>query len=120
MHGVSTAAPADGYIAPPLDGIWATAPYLHNGSVPTIAALLNSPTRPQFWRRTFDSRDYDQENIGWNYTELDHGKQGERSFEERKFIYDTTIRGYANTGHTYGDHLSAEQRLAVLEYLKTL
>ena len=41
--------PAPGYMAPPLDGVWATAPYLHNGSVPTIEALLNSPSRPHYW-----------------------------------------------------------------------
>ncbi|HYN79052.1 MAG TPA: hypothetical protein VES73_14820, partial [Lamprocystis sp. (in: g-proteobacteria)] len=46
----SQAAPALGYIAPPLDGVWATAPYLHNDSVPTLAAVLNSPARPTYWR----------------------------------------------------------------------
>ena len=48
----ATLAPAPGYIAPPLDGVWATAPYLHNGSVPTIEALLDSPTRPTYWTRS--------------------------------------------------------------------
>ena len=53
-------APQPGYMAPPLDGIWATAPLLHNGSVPTLATLLKSSSRPASWSRTFDSTDYDQ------------------------------------------------------------
>jgi hypothetical protein len=52
-------APAPGYVAPPLDGVWATSPsYLHNGSVPSIPVLLDSPNRPKYWTRTFDSKDY--------------------------------------------------------------
>lgn len=114
------AAPAPGYIAPPLDGVWATAPYLHNGSVPTIAVLLNSSQRPTFWTRSFDSTDYDQQSLGWNYKTLDNGKDGARDYDERKRIYDTTLTGYSNQGHTFGDHLSDDERKAVLEYLKTL
>ena len=54
-------APEKGYVAPPLDGIWATAPFFHNGSVPTIAAVLDSSKRPTYWVRTsYDSTDYDQ------------------------------------------------------------
>ena len=112
--------PAPGYVAPPLDGVWATAPYLHNGSVPTIELLLNSPSRPQFWTRTFASTDYDPDALGWNFTALDHGKAGEPDSSERARIYDTTQDGYANTGHTFGDVLDDDARRAVLEYLKTL
>ena len=36
---------------PPLDGVWATAPYLHNGSVPTLEAVLKSSDRPALWQR---------------------------------------------------------------------
>src|SRR5581483_6462255 len=79
---ISTLDPKQGYVAPPLDGIWATAPYLHNGSVPTLAALLDSSKRPQFWSRSFDSNDYDQTNVGWNFTVQSAG--GDKS------IYDTT------------------------------
>ena len=53
-----------GYVAPPLDGIWATAPYLHNGSVPDLASLLESELRPTFWRRNFASSEYNLENVG--------------------------------------------------------
>jgi hypothetical protein len=57
-----------GYIAPPLDGIWATAPYLHNGSVPDLATLLKSSSRPTYWLRSFDDGDYDLTNVGWKCT----------------------------------------------------
>jgi cytochrome c5 len=113
-------APAPGYYAPPLDAVWATAPYLHNGSVPTIEALLDSRTRPQFWRRSRDAADYDPRRLGWNYTVLPSGKDGEPDARRRALIYDTTLPGYSNAGHTFGDVLSPAERAAVLEYLKTL
>ncbi len=109
-----------GYIAPPLDGVWATAPYLHNGSVPTIEVLLNSPKRPEYWLRSFESTDYNPQTLGWNYTELSYGKGGSKDPNERKRIYDTTLPGYSNQGHTFGDALTGDERKAVLEYLKTL
>lgn len=110
-------APAPGYYAPPLDGIWATAPYLHNGSVPTIEALLESSRRPKKWARSFDSTDYDEKALGWRYTEPTVEPQDP---EERNRIYDTSRHGYSNQGHSYGDSLTPDERKAVLEYLKTL
>ncbi len=112
--------PQDGYVPPPLDGIWATPPFLHNGSVPTLEALLDSSKRPTYWKRSFSSYDYDTAALGWNYTELDYGQADEPNPQLKRVIYDTTLYGYGNQGHTYGDHLSAEDRLALLEYLKTL
>lgn len=114
-------APAPGYVAPPLDGVWATSPsYLHNGSVPSIPVLLDSPNRPKYWTRTFDSKDYNPETLGWNYTELSYGKAGAKNKEERKRVYDTTLPGHSNQGHTFGDALSENERRALIEYLKTL
>lgn len=113
-------APAKGFMAPPLDGIWATAPFLHNGSVPTLAGLLDSRTRPRYWTRTFDPNDYDPAAVGWVFTELDHGQAEAASASEATKIYDTTNIGYSNAGHTYGDALTTEERAALLEYLKTL
>lgn len=101
-----------GYIAPPLDGIWATSPYLHNGSIPTLEALLDSKKRPTFWKRSMEDDDYDYQAIGWNYEEVNSGKG--------KNTYDTTIPGYTNKGHYFGDSLSVQERTAVIEYLKTL
>ncbi|MCA0235983.1 MAG: c-type cytochrome [Bacteroidetes bacterium] len=104
--------PNKGYIAPPLDGIWATAPYLHNASVPTLDDLLHSAQRPKYWKRTYDNSDYNQVKMGWNYS-VETSKTGIDT-------YDTTLPGYNNGGHTFGDVLSDSERMAVLEYLKTL
>ena len=112
--------PGPGYVAPPLDGIWTTAPYLHNGAVPTVEALLDSRKRPTYWRRSFTRRQLDTVALGWKHQVLSHGKAAEPDARARKRLYDTTLPGYSNKGHTYGDELSDEQRRAVIEYLKTL
>lgn len=117
---VSTIAPQHGYVAPPLDGVWITAPYLHNGSVPNLELLLDSSRRPTYWTRSYDSDDYDMAVLGYPYTELATGQADEPDFEARKLIYDTTLLGYGNGGHTYGDGLTVADRSAVIEYLKTL
>lgn len=104
--------PNNGYVAPPLDGIWATAPYLHNGSVPTLDDLLYSAQRPRFWKRTFNNSDFNQQKMGWNYT-VETSKTDINT-------YDTSLPGYNNGGHTFGDVLTDIERKAVLEYLKTL
>jgi hypothetical protein len=105
---------------PPLDGIWATGPFLHNGSVPTIALVLNSRARPRYWKRVdFDNTHFDEAALGWPFVEVPYG-QDEAPVEERKFIYDTTKLSQSNLGHRFGDHLTDEQRRAVIEYLKTL
>jgi mono/diheme cytochrome c family protein len=121
FYGQGAAArPAPGYVAPPLDAVWATAPYLHNDSVPSIAALLDSSQRPDFWQHRSEPRGYDQEALGWHYEALDHGKEGAADATEARLIYDTTRNGYGNAGHTFGDVLSAIERQALIEYLKTL
>lgn len=105
--------PNRGYVAPPLDGIWTTAPYLHNGSVPTLDDLLNSKQRPTKWSRTFDNKaDYDAVKVGWKYT-VPTTKADVKT-------YDTAQYGYGNGGHYYGDALTSDERKAVIEYLKTL
>ncbi|MBK7936164.1 MAG: c-type cytochrome [Lewinellaceae bacterium] len=106
--------PNDGYVAPPLDGVWATAPYLHNASVPTLEDLLNSTQRPVYWKRVFENTEanYDQVKGGWKYT-VEPAKTDVET-------YDTTLPGYGNGGHKFGDRLTAEERKAVVEYLKTL
>jgi mono/diheme cytochrome c family protein len=117
---VSRLEPKRGYVAPPLDGVWATAPYLHNGSVPTLAALLDSTQRPTYWTRPFDSTQYDATGVGWLFTPVDHGKAAESDPNAKRALYDTTLLGYSNAGHVFGDALTAEERGAVIEYLKTL
>ncbi|TCW36424.1 hypothetical protein EDC29_104216 [Marichromatium gracile] len=115
--------PGLGYVAPPLDGIWATAPYLHNGAVPTLADLLESGARPAFWRHQRSGQalpEYDTERLGWRYRRLAAGKSAAMSWAERKHIYDTSLHGYGNQGHDFGDRLAPAARRALLEYLKTL
>jgi cytochrome c peroxidase len=96
------------YKARPLDGIWATAPYLHNGSVPTLRALLlPEAERPA----TFyvGSREFDPVNVGFDASQA-----------PGRFRFDTALEGNTNTGHIYGTKLTAEERDALLEYLKSL
>lgn len=124
FYGQATRAvpndPFPGYMPPPLDGIWATAPYLHNGSVPTIELVLNSRARPPVWRRLdLDSSSYDEEALGWPWEDPGYA-QAEAPADERTMIYDTSYWSQTNTGHTFGDALSEDERRAVIEYLKTL
>ncbi len=118
--------PADeemtGYQAPPLEGIWATAPYLHNGSVPTLYHLLKSSERPERYTRppSTDFEHYDTERVGWKFESVAEEFEESLSKREARTIYDTARRGLGNQGHTFGDHLSDEERKAIIEYLKTL
>jgi len=104
--------PSKAYVAPPLDGVWATAPYLHNGSVPTIYHVLNSIERPEFWTKNPSSFAYDEEKLGWQFVA--------KSWKQDKYTYDTNIPGYGNEGHNFGDKLTEKERFAVIEYLKTI
>ncbi len=101
----------DGYVAKPLTGIWLRAPYLHNGSVPTIEDLLRpAEERPEVFHRGYDV--YDPERLGF----IHEGEAADRY----GFRYDTRDPGNGNTGHEYGTELPAEDRDALVEYLKTL
>ncbi len=102
----------NGYIAPPLDGVWITAPYLHNGSIPDLESLLDSKKRPAYWSRNFSNPEYDYEKLGYKFTREE--KDGGRK------VYNTTLPGYGNYGHIFGDKLNDRERRSVLEYLKTL
>lgn len=109
-----------GYQAPPLDGVWATAPYLHNGSVPTLAQLLESETRPERYLRpeTTGFEHFDRERVGWHAELIDREPVAGTSRSRRSF--DSSRFGLDNGGHTFGDHLDAQERRALIEYLKTL
>lgn len=104
--------PFNGYIAPPLDGIWITAPYLHNGSVPDLECLLNSKERPRYWSRDFENPEYDFDKLGWKY-KIQDSVRGTT-------VYNTDLPGYGNYGHQYGDKFNTRERKAIIEYLKTL
>lgn len=117
---LTTGDPFVGYVAPPLDGIWATAPYFHNASVPTLALVLDSTARPAQWRRIdYDSTHFDEVALGWPWIAV-HGFPDTVPEDQRKHVYDATRLGHWNTGHTFGDHLTGDERRAVIEYLKTL
>jgi hypothetical protein len=109
----------EGYVAQPLDGVWLRAPYLHNGSVPTLRDLFEAPERrPSAFYRGFDV--FDPDAVGF-VTELEAmGPAAESGVEIRGFYYDTTVPGNSNQGHTYGTDLPAEDKEALVEYLKTL
>jgi hypothetical protein len=111
-----------GYQAPPLDGVWATAPYFHNGSVPTVYHVLNSKARPTFWTRSYatEKEDYDPARLGWKVTALDRSPDAKLPGIERRKVYDATEPGRGNGGHTFGDDLTEPERTAVIEYLKML
>lgn len=102
----------DGYANQLLDGVWARAPYLHNGSVPTLRDLLRPPgERPKTFRRGSDV--YDWANLGFDSTTP---REGGRVY----FEFDTTLPGNGNGGHLYGVDLPAAAKDELLEFLKTL
>jgi len=101
----------NGYANEPLDGVWLRAPYLHNGSVPDMASLLQPPEdRPTIFFRGYDV--YDWERMGF----VSDGPEAEAN----GFRFDTSVRGNGNGGHTYGTDLPRPAKQALLEYLKTL
>jgi hypothetical protein len=101
----------NGYASMPLDGLWLRAPYLHNGSVPNLRALLEpSEARPKMFYRGNDV--YDPENMGFDSSTAE--------IEGRRFFaFDTALPGNSANGHTYGVQLSAPEKNALIEYLKT-
>ncbi len=104
-----------GYVARPLEGIWATAPYLHNGSVPTLDDLLK-PEDQRPVRFPLGHREYDPIKLGY-VSEFNKVPAAEQS---SVFEYDTRVAGNSNRGHNYGTHLSSADRKALLEYLKVM
>jgi hypothetical protein len=103
-----------GYANSPLDGLWLRAPYLHNGSVPTVRDLLEpSSRRPIQFFRGYDV--YDQKKVGFVSDVPD--EKGKKFF-----VYDTREPGNGNKGHEgvgYGTELSPAEKEALVEYLKT-
>lgn len=104
----------NGYLAPALVGIWASAPYLHNGSVPTLRALLDPALRPDRWRRVDGG--YDPVDVGLSYDVVD-GATDRDTIEGRKVV-DTDLEAMGNQGHDMALPEGAVEPL--LEFLKTL
>ena len=103
-----------GYANMPLDGLWLRAPYLHNGSVPSLRALLDpAGSRPKVFYRGNDV--YDTTNVGFV---SDVADERGRAF----FRFDTSVPGNGNAGHEgteYGTALSPPDKAALVEFLKT-
>jgi len=92
------------YWSPTLAGVWARAPYLHNGSVRTLADLLTPPAeRPSSWQR--GSPRYDTTALGYT--------------DEGPYRFDTRTPGNSNTGHAFGTDLTPAEKRDLLEFLKT-
>ncbi len=108
----------DGYVAPPLDGVWASGPYFHNGSVPTLWHVLHPDQRPAVWLRTEDG--YDRQRVGLEVAEFDRLPEDVKSPEDKRRYFNTALKGKSAAGHDFPDELSADEKRAVLEYLKTL
>ncbi|MBV9532829.1 MAG: hypothetical protein JO283_17650 [Bradyrhizobium sp.] len=101
--------PSGPYAARPLYGIWAAAPYLHNGSVPTLYHLLLPPEqRPKAF--ALGGREYDPAKLGFIL---------DTTCSEQDCVVDTTRTGDGNGGHLWGTDLAEPDRMALLEYLKT-
>ncbi len=107
-----------GYVAPTLDGIWASAPYFHNGSVPTLWHVLHPDERPTVWQRTEDG--YDRSRVGLEIETFDRVPEEVKSRAERRLYFDTRSFGKSSGGHLFPNELDESERRAVLEYLKTL
>ena len=105
------------YVAPPLSGLWVSAPYLHNGSVPTLMALLTPSLRPKSFLAGGHRLDFT--NMGIDLTAQGTYPAGYAPWSTPQRL-DTTKPGLSNTGHTYGATLSARQKQDLISYLKLL
>ena len=101
------------YPARPLAGIWACAPYLHNASVPSLYQLLLPAAERDHLFYT-GGAEFDPVNVGYQTTRYDSTKT------QGGFKFDTSITGNSNAGHEYGVQLTKEQRMDLIEFLKTL
>jgi hypothetical protein len=108
----------EGYVAPPLDGVWASAPYFHNGSVPTLWHVMHPDQRPAVWLRTEDG--YDRERVGLEVATFDKLPETAKESETKRRYFDTKPTGKSAAGHEFPEQLDEAEKLAVIEYLKTL
>ena len=109
--------PEDVCKAAPRDGVWATPPFMHNGSVPNLYEML-IPAQERS-KKFYVGREFDPVKVGIDTS----GKSG-------KFLFDTTLRGNSNAGHSFengprgngviGPLLTEQQRWALVEYLKSI
>jgi hypothetical protein len=111
VTGNATTAPTNPYKARPLNGIWATGPYLHNGSVPSLTELLK-PDSDRVKEFYVGSWIFDPVNVGITSVPTEGGGP--------MFLFKTSTVGNSNAGHNFGTTLTAEQKKQLIEYLKSL
>jgi mono/diheme cytochrome c family protein len=110
----------DGYANGPLDGLWLRAPYLHNGSVPTLADLLEPPERrPVAFLRGLDVIDPARGGFVAPACTPGGATPPGGGIAQLRFCFDTKVRGNANGGHLYGTDLPAAAKNDLLAYLLT-
>lgn len=119
-----TVVNTDAYLAPTLQGVWAQAPYLHNGTVPTLWSLLTPEARPA--RFLVGGHRLDTRQVGIELVQAPDGdgswgyRPGYRPWSEPRLI-DTTAPGWSNRGHeTQVSGLKEADKWDLIEYLKTL
>jgi len=129
--------PSGGYKARPLNGIWATAPFLHNGAIPSLMDLLSPPAeRPALVQ--LGNVEFDPARVGIKQSDDLEKQQGQKYARNGYFILDTSVPGNSNRGHEFsnawddskgwdaqkkgviGPEFTVDERLALIEYLKTL
>ena len=112
LDNAKKGAVGDVYKARPLNGIWATAPYLHNGSVPNLYELLLTPEE-RSQKFYVGNREFDPQQVGYVSTES-------TSEDLTLFEFDTALKGNSNQGHAYGTDLPEAEKWQLVEFLKTL
>ncbi len=110
-------ARTDDYVAPPLTGLWASAPYLHNGSVPTVEDLLMPERRPQRFQVGGHALDFDR--LGLRLASDGAYPGGYTPFSNPVW-YDTSLPGQSNAGHDFGESLGETEKRQLIEFLKLL
>ncbi len=108
-------APVRSLKAPPIDGLWTSAPYLHNGSVPNLFELLSPASERS--QRFYVGTEFDPVKLGFDTT----GRSGGR-------LHDASLQGNSSTGHSFengsgsgiiGPYLTPEERYDLIEFLKS-
>lgn len=116
-EGMIEVRTGQGYAAPPLAGLWTSAPYLHNGSVPSLDSLLSPQKRPAGF--TVGGHALDYEAVGLRLDKRGSYPAGYRPFST-PYWFDTAVAGQGNAGHQQGSSLSEADKMALIEFLKLL